>query len=91
MIPTLARKELRFYVRDPRQRLVWTGTVIFVGLAVALIVSRALASMLYGVSAIDPLTYVAAPLSVACVAFLACYIPARRASRLHPGTPLRCE
>lgn len=34
-IPTLARKELRFYVRDPRQRLVWTGTVIFVGLAVA--------------------------------------------------------
>lgn len=32
---TLARKELRFYVRDPRQRLVWTGTVIFVGLAIA--------------------------------------------------------
>ncbi|CAN5843728.1 transporter [soil metagenome] len=32
---TLARKELRFYVRDPRQRLVWTGTVIFVGLGVA--------------------------------------------------------
>ena len=35
VITTLARKELRFYVRDPRQRLVWTGTVIFVGLAVA--------------------------------------------------------
>jgi len=35
VIPTLARKELRFYVRDPRQRLVWTGTVIFVGLAAA--------------------------------------------------------
>lgn len=34
-IVTLARKELRFYVRDPRQRLVWTGTVIFVGLGVA--------------------------------------------------------
>lgn len=34
-IPTLARKELRFYIRDPRQRLVWTGTVIFVGFAVA--------------------------------------------------------
>lgn len=34
----MARKELRFYVRDPRQRLVWTGTVIFVGLAVAAIV-----------------------------------------------------
>jgi ABC-2 type transport system permease protein len=35
VITTLARKELRFYIRDPRQRLVWTGTVIFVGLAVA--------------------------------------------------------
>jgi ABC-2 type transport system permease protein len=35
VVPTLTRKELRFYVRDPRQRLVWTGTVIFVGLAVA--------------------------------------------------------
>ena len=35
VIPTLARKELRFYFRDPRQRLVWTGTVIFVGIAVA--------------------------------------------------------
>ena len=35
VVPNLARKELRFYIRDPRQRLVWTGTVIFVGLAVA--------------------------------------------------------
>jgi hypothetical protein len=35
VVATLARKELRFYIRDPRQRLVWTGTVIFVGLAVA--------------------------------------------------------
>jgi ABC-type transport system involved in multi-copper enzyme maturation permease subunit len=35
LIATLTRKELRFYVRDPRQRLVWTGTVIFVGLAIA--------------------------------------------------------
>lgn len=35
IVPNLARKEFRFYIRDPRQRLVWTGTVIFVGLAVA--------------------------------------------------------
>jgi ABC-2 type transport system permease protein len=34
VVQTLARKELRFYIRDPRQRLVWTGTVIFVGLAI---------------------------------------------------------
>lgn len=35
VVPGIARKELRFYIRDPRQRLVWTGTVIFVGLAIA--------------------------------------------------------
>ena len=35
LVTTLTRKELRFYIRDPRQRLVWTGTVIFVGLAIA--------------------------------------------------------
>lgn len=40
-VPTLARKELRFYVRDPRQRLVWTGAVIFVGLAVAGVIMNA--------------------------------------------------
>jgi hypothetical protein len=34
----IARKELRFYIRDPRQRLVWTGTVVFVGLAIAAVV-----------------------------------------------------
>lgn len=34
----VARKELRFYMRDPRQRLVWTGTIIFVGLAIAALV-----------------------------------------------------
>ena len=41
VVPTLTRKELRFYVRDPRQRLVWTGTVIFVGLAVAGVIMNA--------------------------------------------------
>jgi ABC-2 type transport system permease protein len=41
VIPTMARKELRFYVRDPRQRLVWTGTVIFVGLAIGGVVMNA--------------------------------------------------
>ena len=41
VVPALARKEFRFYVRDPRQRLVWTGTVIFVGLAVAGVIMSA--------------------------------------------------
>ena len=41
VVATLARKEFRFYVRDPRQRLVWTGTVIFVGLAIGGVVMNA--------------------------------------------------
>jgi ABC-2 type transport system permease protein len=41
VVPTLARKEFRFYIRDPRQRLVWTGTVIFVGLAIGGVVMNA--------------------------------------------------
>ena len=41
VIPTMARKEFRFYVRDPRQRLAWTGTVIFVGLAIGGVVMNA--------------------------------------------------
>ena len=39
VVAVVARKELRFFVRDPRQRLVWTGTVIFVGLAVAAVLA----------------------------------------------------
>ena len=41
VVPTMARKEFRFYVRDPRQRLAWTGTVIFVGLAIGGVVMNA--------------------------------------------------
>ena len=41
VVATLARKEFRFYIRDPRQRLVWTGTVIFVGLAIGGVVMNA--------------------------------------------------
>ena len=40
VVPTLARKEFRFYTRDPRQRLVWTGTVIFIGIAVAGVITN---------------------------------------------------
>ncbi len=41
VVPAIARKELRFYIRDPRQRLVWTGAVIFVGLGAAGVVMNA--------------------------------------------------
>ncbi len=70
-------------------KLVTLGIVI--GLLASLELTRLMASMLFQVSSYDPLTFfgVAAILSV--VALLACYIPARRASRVDPMIALRYE
>jgi putative ABC transport system permease protein len=61
------------------------------GLIVALIAARVINSLLYQVSATDPLTYLVAPLPLAAVALVACYIPARRAMKVDPMTALRIE
>ncbi|MGH9415292.1 MAG: ABC transporter permease [Terriglobales bacterium] len=62
-----------------------------VGIAAALALGQALASALYGVSSRDPLTLVAAPVVLLAVAALACYLPARRATRVDPVVALRGE
>jgi len=62
-----------------------------VGLLVSLLVTRALANLLFGVSATDPLTFIAVPIVLALVAMLACYLPARRAMRVDPIIALRYE
>jgi predicted permease len=64
---------------------------IGIGLALALAASRALAGMLYGLSATDPATFVAVPLLVCAAAFLASWLPARRATRVDPLVALRAE
>jgi putative ABC transport system permease protein len=70
-------------------RLTFFGLII--GVAGSLAAGHWLASLLFGVKATDPLTYVAVALLLVGVAFLACYIPARRAMRVDPIIALRYE
>jgi len=74
-----------------RQGMGLTIIGLIVGVAAGSVVTRVLADMLYGVSTRDPLTFVGAPLLLLVVAFLACYIPARRATRIDPLIALRYE
>lgn len=64
---------------------------IAIGLTVSALITRALAKFLYGVSPTDPATYALASLLWLLVAAAACYLPARRASKLDPMEVLRNE
>jgi ABC-type antimicrobial peptide transport system permease subunit len=70
----------------------WLAVVgIAIGLVVASATMRFMSSLLYGVSAEDPITYITIACAVVIASLLACYLPSRRAAAVDPMLALRSE
>jgi len=74
-----------------KRTLVLAAVAVLIGLALAAAVSRLLTSYLYEISPADPATYIGITGMLLTVAFVAGYIPARRATKVDPMVALRCE
>jgi predicted permease len=74
-----------------RQGLWLTGIGVACGLIVALVTMRLMSAILFNVSPVDPITYVTITACVVATAWLACYLPSRRAATVDPANALRAE
>ena len=72
-----------------REGAIVTAVGLLLGTAAAFLLMRVASSLLFGVSAADPATFLGIPLLLAAVIFVACYLPARRAMRVDPMASLR--
>jgi putative ABC transport system permease protein len=74
-----------------RQSLVIVGVGLLTGLAASLIGTRAIANLIVGTKPTDPITFITVVFALSAIALIACWIPARRATRVSPLTALRYE
>jgi ABC-type antimicrobial peptide transport system permease subunit len=74
-----------------RQGLKLVGAGMILGMGAAFLLTRVMATLLYGVSATDPMTFIGISLVLLAVAILASYVPALRATKIDPITALRAQ
>jgi predicted permease len=74
-----------------RHGLVLTGIGVAFGLVASFITMRLMSSLLFDVSPVDPVTYASITVAIIAIAYVACYLPARRAATVEPVNALRAE